>query len=256
MKRIRVIPALLIQKKGLVKSVRFKDHKYVGDPINAVKIFNEKEVDEIVVLDISATVEKRPPDIRQIREIASEAFMPLGYGGGITRLDEIRDLIAAGIEKVIINTAAFLNPDLIREASAYVGSQSVVVSIDAKKNLFGKYKVYVANGTKNTGLDPAEYAASMENAGAGELLVNSIDKDGTFEGYDTELITRISEAVRIPVVAIGGASSIDDFVLAVRHGASAVSAGSMFVFQRPHRAVLISYPSQAELKNKLFNQFS
>ncbi|HSZ86973.1 MAG TPA: AglZ/HisF2 family acetamidino modification protein [Puia sp.] len=254
MKRIRVIPALLIQKKGLVKSVQFKDHKYVGDPINAVKIFNEKEVDEIVILDISATSENRPPDIKQIQEIASEAFMPLGYGGGITKLEEIKTLISAGVEKVIINTAAFYHPELITEAAKYVGSQSIVVSIDVKKNFFGKYKVHVNNGTKNAGIDPVEYAKKMEKAGAGELLLNSIEKDGTFGGYDISLIELISSAVNIPVVAIGGAASVNDFALAVKHGASAVSAGSMFVFQRPHRAVLISYPSQKELKEKLFEQ--
>jgi cyclase len=254
MKRIRVIPALLIQKKGLVKSIQFKDHKYVGDPINAVKIFNEKEVDEIVVLDISATDEKRPPDINQIREIASEAFMPLGYGGGITTLEEIKTLISAGVEKVILNTAAFYHPELITEAAKYAGSQSIVVSIDVKKNFFGKYKLHINNGTKNAGIDPVEYAKKMEGAGAGELLLNSIEKDGTFDGYDISLIELISSAVNIPVVAIGGAASVNDFALAVQHGASAVSAGSMFVFQRPHRAVLISYPSQKELKEKLFEQ--
>lgn len=256
MKRVRVIPALLIQKKGLVKSIQFKDHKYVGDPINAVKIFNEKEVDEIVVLDISATAEKRPPDIKQIQEIASEAFMPLGYGGGITTLDEIKKLISAGVEKVILNTAAFYHPELITEAAKYAGSQSIVVSIDVKKNFFGKYKVHINNGTKNTGIDPIEYAKKMEKARAGELLLNSIEKDGTFGGYDISLIELISSAVNIPVVAIGGAASVNDFALAVQHGASAVSAGSMFVFQRPHRAVLISYPSQKELKEKLFEQLT
>jgi len=254
MKRVRVIPALLIQKGGLVKSIRFKDHKYVGDPINAVKIFNEKEVDEIVILDISATAENRPPNIAQIKEIAGEAFMPLAYGGGITRLEEIRDLISAGVEKVVMNTSAFNNPDLISEGARYIGSQSMVVSIDVKKNIWGKYKVFVQNGSRNTGLDPVEYARQMESAGAGELILNSIEKDGTFGGYDTELIRLVSSSVNIPVVAIGGASNVDDFAQAVRHGASAVAAGSMFVFQGPHRAVLISYPSQPDLKEKLYSR--
>jgi cyclase len=254
MKRIRVIPALLIQDSGLVKSIKFKAHKYVGDPINAVKIFNEKEVDEIVILDISATAEKKAPNIPAIKEIASEAFMPLGYGGGITKLDEIKELITAGVEKVILNTSAFENPKLVSEAAKYVGSQSVVVSIDVKKNVWGKYKVFVRNGTKNTDIDPAQYARQMEQAGAGELLLNAIDRDGTFTGYDTDLIKLISSAVAIPVVAVGGAASVDDFAKAVKSGASAVSAGSMFVFHRPHRAVLISYPSQKELKEKLFSQ--
>jgi imidazole glycerol-phosphate synthase subunit HisF len=252
MRRIRVIPTLLLHKGGLYKSVKFKDLKYVGDPINAVKIFNEKEVDEIVILDISATAEKRPPNIQQIKELAGEAFMPLGYGGGITKLQEITDLIKAGVEKIVLNTAAFTNPKLISDGAKYTGSQSIVVSVDAKKNMWGRYKVYVQNGTKNTNLDPVDYARQMEGAGAGELLLNAIDKDGTFEGYDVELLEKVCSNVNIPVVAIGGAATISDFADAVQHGASAVSAGSMFVFQRPHRAVLISYPTQRELKEKLF----
>jgi cyclase len=256
MRRVRVIPSLLIQKGGLVKSIRFKEHKYVGDPINAVKIFNEKEVDEIVILDISATAEKRAPNVKQIREIASEAFMPMGYGGGITRLEEIRELIAAGVEKVILNASAFSNPQLLTDAAKYVGSQSVVASIDVKKNLWGKYRVSLANGSKTTSLDPVSFARDMEKAGAGEILLNSIDRDGSFEGYDLELIRQVSAAVGIPVVALGGAGSVEDFQQAVASGASAVAAGSLFVFQRPHRAVLISYPSQVELKEKLFNKIA
>lgn len=237
-----------------MKSVKFKNHKYVGDPINAVKIFNEKEVDELVILDISATAERRPPAMVQIKEIAGEAFMPLGYGGGITRLQEIKDLIGAGVEKVIINTAAFKNPAFLREGASYVGSQSIVVSIDVKKNIWGKYKVFIQNGSINTGRDPIEYAREVERSGAGEILLNSIFHDGMFSGYDLELIKSVSNAVGIPLVASGGASSMSDFVLAVEQGASAVAAGSMFVFQRPHRAVLISYPSQQELKEKIFSR--
>lgn len=252
MRRVRVIPALLIEKGGLVKSIKFKDRKYIGDPINAVKIFNEKEVDEIVILDISATAEKRGPDLEQIRELASEAFMPMGYGGGVTKLQEIRDLITAGIEKVIINTAAYKNPLLISEGAKFIGSQSIVVSVDVKKNIWGKHKVYVENGSKNTGLDPVSFAKQMEDAGAGELLVNAIDKDGTFEGYDIDLISLISSAVHIPVVALGGAGSLEDFSAGVKAGASAVAAGSFFVYKRPHRAVLISYPNQQDLISKVF----
>lgn len=252
MKRVRVIPALLIQKGGLVKSVQFKNHKYVGDPINAVKIFNEKEVDELVILDISATAEKRPPNIHQVKEIASEAFMPLGYGGGITKLEEIRELITAGVEKVILNTSAYNNPGLVSEGAKFVGSQSIVVSIDVKKDFWGKYKVCIQNASKKTSLDPVTFARQMEDAGAGEILLNSVDRDGTFSGYDTELIKMVSESIDIPVVAIGGAGSTDDLARAVQNGASAVAAGSLFVLQRPHRAVLISYPAQAELKEKVF----
>lgn len=248
MKRVRVIPALLIRNGGLVKSVKFKDHKYVGDPINAVKIFNDKEVDEILILDISATAEKRGPNMQQIRDIAGEAFMPLGYGGGITTLEEIRELVSSGVEKAVLNTSAFDNPELVRKAADYIGSQSIVVSIDVKKNFLGKYKVFVNNGSRNTGLDPVDFARQMEAAGAGELLLNSIDRDGTFSGFDTALIETVARQVNIPVVAVGGASSVQNLAEAIHHGASAVSAGSFFVFQRPHRAVLISYPSQKELR--------
>jgi len=211
-------------------------------------------VDEIVILDISATAEKRAPNMQQIREIAGEAFIPLAYGGGVTRLEEIRELIASGVEKVILNTSAFTSPQLVSEGAAYVGSQSIVVSMDVKKNLWGKYKAFVQNGSFSTGLDPVAYARQMEEAGAGELILNSIERDGTFDGYDTELIRAVSSAVNIPVVALGGASSVDDLVKAVEHGASAAAAGSMFVLQRPHKAVLISYPSQAELREKLYSK--
>lgn len=254
MKRIRVIPVLLLQKDGLVKSVKFRNYKYVGDPINAVKIFNEKEVDEIAIIDIAATAENRGPDIKKIIEITGEAFIPLAYGGGISTIEQVKELINNGVEKVIINYNAFTNPSLITQAAEIVGSQSVVVSIDVKKNLFGKYKVYVLNGKKNTGEDPVSFARKMEAAGAGEIIINSIDRDGTFEGYDLTLIENIAKAVTIPVVALGGVSSVDDFFSAAKHGASAVAAGSFFVFQRPHRAVLISYPDQEELKTKVFKR--
>src|ERR1700752_3497521 len=173
MKRVRVMPVLLLQKGGLVKSVKFKEHKYVGDPINAVKIFNEKEVDEIVVLDISATAEKRQPNMPQIKDIASEAFMPLAYGGGITTLNEIKELITCGVEKVVLNTSAYKNPELISEGAKWVGTQSIVVSIDVKKNLWGKYKVYVQNGSKAIEDDVLAYARRAEAAGAGEIFLNS-----------------------------------------------------------------------------------
>jgi cyclase len=253
LRRIRVIPVLLIQDGGLVKSIQFQKHQYVGDPINAVKIFNEKEVDEIVILDISASAENRPPDIAEIAEIASEAFMPLAYGGGITKLEEIQKILFEGAEKVVLNTSAIDRPALIGEAARQFGSQSVVASIDVKKNWRGKYRVYRDNGRKKTGLDPVTFARQMESEGAGELFLNSIDRDGTFEGFDIDLIRQITEAVHIPVIACGGAAEISDFRKAVLEGgASAVAAGSFFVFQRPHRAVLISYPRQEELKNDLF----
>jgi cyclase len=251
-RRVRVIPVLLLHKGGLIKSVKFKDYKYVGDPINAVKIFNEKEVDEIAVIDIDAGRDKREPDIRRITEIAGEAFMPMAYGGGITDIEQIKEIFYNGIEKVILNRSAVQNPSLITAAAKLFGSQSIVVSIDVKKHFLKGIRVYANNGKTNTGRTPVEFAKEMENAGAGEILLNSIDRDGTYTGYDLPLIEAVSRSVQIPVIAMGGASDIDDFRSAVEHGASAVAAGSMFVFRRPHNAVLISYPTQQELKHKLY----
>jgi imidazole glycerol-phosphate synthase subunit HisF len=252
LKRIRVIPALLIHDRGLVKSIKFKDYKYVGDPINAVRIFNEKEVDELAIIDIDASRENREPDVSKMEEIVSEAFMPIAYGGGITTIDQVKKILAVGVEKVIMNRSAVKNPSLITDVARQFGSQSAVVSIDYKKNFFGKYCVYIENGKTNTGLDPLAFAKQMEEAGAGEILLNSIERDGSFSGYDLDMIEKIAHLVNIPMIAIGGASSLSDFKQAVQHGASAVSAGSLFVFQLPHRAVLISYPSQQELETQVY----
>lgn len=254
MKRIRVIPVLLVHNNNLVKSVNFKNYRYIGDPINAVKIFNEKEVDELALIDISATKEKRPPNIQQIQEIAGEAFMPLSYGGGVTNINQVQQILFSGIEKVIINKAAITIPNLISEIAERFGSQSIVASIDIKKNIWGKYKVYTDNGKKNSDWDPVEFAIHCQKKGAGEILLNSIDHDGTYTGYDLELIKKVTSSVSIPVIACGGAGSLTDFSNAVLQGhASAVAAGSIFVFQRPHNAVLLSYPSIKELKTKLYN---
>lgn len=241
--RIRVIPSLLIHKGGLVKSVQFKNYKYVGDPINAVKIFNEKEVDEIALIDIDATRENRPPNIQAISEIASEAFMPMSYGGGVTTFEQAKSILLNGFEKVVINKSLHTNLNLVTQIANVTGSQSVVASIDVKKNLFGNYKVFIDNGKTNTGLSPIEFAKKMEEAGAGEIILNNIDRDGTYKGYDIELLNKVTKSLKIPVVICGGASSENDFHLAIQNGASAVAAGSMFVFQRPHQAVLISYPT-------------
>jgi cyclase len=257
MRRIRVIPVLLIQNGGLVKSIKFKNHKYVGDPINAVKIFNEKEVDEIVILDISATKEKRKPNIAQISDIAGEAFMPLSYGGGITTLEEVKEILYQGAEKVILNTSALDRMVLITQIAEQFGSQSAVVSIDVKKDWLGNYKVYKNNGSKRTSLTPVDFAKQVEAAGAGEIILTSIDRDGTYEGFDIDLIKQVTEAVNIPVVACGGASELNDFTKAIcEGGASAVAAGSFFVFQKPLRAVLINYPSQLKLKNEVYNKLN
>jgi imidazole glycerol-phosphate synthase subunit HisF len=246
--RTRVIPCLLLRDRGLVKTVKFKHPKYVGDPINAVKIFNEKEVDELFFLDITATAENRKPPFKLISQIASECFMPFGYGGGIRDLDAIKDLFSLGVEKVAINSYAVEKSSFIRDAADLFGSQSIVVSIDVKKNLFGKYRVYTHGGRRSTSFDPVNFAMQMEQVGAGEIFLNSIDRDGTMQGYDLDLIRRVAEAVTIPVVACGGAGKVDDLRDAIKKaGASAVSAGSMFVFKGKHRAVLINFPTAEEL---------
>jgi imidazole glycerol-phosphate synthase subunit HisF len=247
--RTRVIPCLLLKNSGLVKTIKYHDPTYLGDAINVVRIFNDKEVDELILLDITATVEQRKPRMKIISEIAEECFMPLGYGGGIRNLEEIREILALGVEKVIVNSYAVENPVFIRMAADIVGSQSVVVAIDVKKNRRGHCEVFTHSGQKRTGIDPVTHAKEMERMGAGELILTSIDRDGTMQGYDIELIREVSTAVHIPVVACGGCASINDLVDAVtKGGASAAAAGSIFVFQGRHRAVLISYPAPVELK--------
>lgn len=253
MPRIRVIPTLLLDKIKLVKTVQFKNPTYVGDPINAVKIFNEKEVDELILLDISATAEKRKPNIEFISKIASECFMPLCYGGGIKNIDEVKELLNMGVEKIVINTSTIENPSLITETAKLFGSQSAVVSLDVKKNFFGKYQVYTNGGKQNTKFSPVEFAMEMEQRGAGEIVLNSIDRDGTYKGYDVELIRQVAHTINIPLIASGGARNVDDFADAIKCGASAVTAGSMFVFHGKHRAVLINFPSQEEFKKKLYS---
>jgi imidazole glycerol-phosphate synthase subunit HisF len=246
----RVIPVLLLKGAGLAKGIQFKQHRYVGDPINAVKIFNEKEVDELVFYDISATSENRAPNYEVIRNIASEAFMPLAYGGGISDVRQIEKLFNLGIEKVIINSAAYKNPDLVREASSLAGSQSIIAAIDYRTNIFGNSEVYIRNGTVKIGNSPTDYALHIQELGAGEIILCSIDREGTGRGYDLDQIRRVSSKVDIPVVAVGGAGSLDHFAEAViSAGASAVAAGDMFVFHGKHRAVLITYPGYEQLKS-------
>jgi cyclase len=249
MLNIRVIPCLLLRNGGLVKSVKFKDHRYVGDPINAVRIFNDKEVDELVFLDIAARASNSGPDFELLEDIATEAFMPFGYGGGIRDINDVRRLYSLGVEKVILNTVAYKTPDLVTRAADVAGSSGVVVSIDVKKNLFGGYAVVTRCGAENTSIHPVEYARKMESLGAGEILLNAIHRDGTMVGYDLDLVKQVAHAVSIPVVAVGGAGNIAHFKDAVGAGASAVGAGSMFVFHGKHRAVLITYPSYSEIKD-------
>ncbi len=253
MLRARVIPCLLLRDGGLVKTVKFADAKYVGDPINAVRIFNDKEVDELAFLDIGATPAGRGPNFELIADIASEAFMPFGYGGGITTLEQVRRLFGIGVEKIILNTAAATSPQLVSEAAALAGSSSVVASIDARRNWRGKYSVLVRGGRTDIMRDPVEHAREMERRGAGEILLNAIHRDGTMEGYDLELVQAVAGSIGIPVVAVGGAGQLGHFSEAVHSGASAVGAGSLFVFHGKHRAVLITYPEYAELE-RLFGE--
>ena len=245
MKRIRIIPVLLLIKEGLYKTVKFSKPSYIGDPINAVKIFNEKEADELVLLDITASREKRSPNYSKIAEIAGEAFMPMAYGGGIQSFDDAKKVFDAGYEKIVINTAAYENPSLIDQVASVYGAQSVVVSIDAKRNWLGKYEVYSNDGTKKIACSPEQVAVAAEKYGAGEILINAIHRDGTWDGFDIQLIQKVSTAVSVPVIACGGATSLSDFHKAVTEGgASAVAAGSMFVYQKKGMGVLISFPSE------------
>lgn len=243
MRRIRIIPVLLLSNSGLYKTVKFKNPNYVGDPINAVKIFNEKEADELLLLDFTASVEKRGIDYSKISEIAGEAFMPMAYGGGIKSLEDAKKVFDSGYEKIVLNSILFTDTSIINKVGAIYGAQSVVASIDFKKNLFGKPKVYSHSGTKSTGKSPIEWAKELEAEGVGEIILHNIDKDGTWDGFALELITEVSSAIHIPVIACGGAGSIDDFKKAVSAGASAVAAGSMFVYQKRGMGVLISFPA-------------
>ena len=252
----RVIPTLLLRGAGLVKTEKFARPVYLGDPINVIRIFNDKEVDELVLLDITATVEGRPPNFKLLTEVASECFMPFGYGGGVSTVEQIGDLLALGIEKVVLNSAAAAQPGLVRKATDHFGSSTIVVSIDVKRSFLRGHRVVTRSGTMNTGKDPVTYAREMEGLGVGEILLTSIDREGTMQGYDLDLIRSVTEAVNIPVVASGGAKSIADFRKAVVDGgASAAAAGSMFVFQGPHRGVLISFPRRHDLE-ELFGETS
>ena len=245
----RVMPCLLLSGARLVKTVRFQDPKYVGDPRNAVKIFNEKEVDELVVLDIDATPERTGPRFELIREIVSEAFMPVAYGGGIRTLEDARAMFKLGVEKVILCSSALDNPGLVGELAEEAGGQSVLVCLDVKRGPCGQGELHSHGGRINTHRDPVAFALEMEARGAGELVLNAIDRDGTMTGFDLELIRQVSAAVSIPVIACGGAGKVADFADAVAGGASAVAAGSLFVFHGRNRAVLISYPGQAVLRS-------
>lgn len=249
MLKTRIIPCLLLKQKGLVKTVKFDKPRYVGDPINAIKIYNEKEAHELVFLDITATKEKRVPTSELVTQISDECLMPLAVGGGIRTMEDVQRLLKAGAEKVVLNTIAVEDPNFVKKAADAFGNQSITVSIDAKKSFFGKYEVFTNSGTRNTKLNPVEFAKEMEQKGAGEIFINSINLDGTREGYDLKLIKMVSDSVTIPVIACGGAGNIEDFGKAVHEGgASAVAAGSMFVFHGRRQAVLINFPNKDEIR--------
>ena len=250
--KTRVIPVLLLRGKGLVKTVKFKDPKYIGDPINSVRIFNEKEVDELVFLDISATPEGRGPDFEMLEDIAGEAFMPMAYGGGLTTMEQIRTVFSLGFEKVIVNAVGYENPAVVKEAVSVYGAQSIVACVDVRRTLLGRHELRTHSAKVRRQVSLQDHLADLTALGVGEVLVNSIDRDGTQSGYDLELVKAVSSQVTVPVIACGGAGSIDDFVAAVNEGgASAVAAGSLFVFVGPHRAVLINYPERRVLEDRM-----
>ena len=254
MLRPRIIPCLLIHKNGLVKSIKFKDYKYVGDPINAVKIFNEKEVDEIIIVDIDATKNSREPNYKLIEKLAYECRMPLCYGGGVKTAKQAQRIFALGVEKISISSIAIESPEIITEMANLVGNQSVVVILDVKKKLFGGYEIYTHNGTKKTSIDPIKFVKKIEDLGAGEIVINSIDNDGTMKGYDLNLINSVREEISLPLTVLGGAGSINDIEKVIsKHGIIGVAAGSQFVFKGKYRAVLINYLTANEKLNLINN---
>lgn len=257
MLRSRIIPCLLVHKKGLVKTVNFKDPKYVGDPINAVKIFNEKEVDELMVLDIDATVENRGPNFEMIRNLAQECRMPFCYGGGVTTVEQAKRIIELGAEKVALSTSAVKNPLLLSEIGKAVGSQSVVVVIDVRKKGIlsgGGYDVYIKNGKEKTGIKLKEFIQELNKIGVGEIVINSIDKDGTLSGYDLPLVSTIRELTDFPMTVLGGAGNLEDIKsLISKFKIIGAAAGSLFVFKGKYKAVLINYPNREE-KSRLFKE--
>ena len=252
MLRTRVIPILLLRNESLVKTVRFGAFSYVGDPCNTVRIFNELEVDELLFLDITATPEKRTPNFKLLSGIANECFMPSSYGGGIQSFEDAKQIFDIGFEKVAINSHTIKNPRLVSEVAEQFGSQSVVVSIDVKKNVWGKYQVYSCSGKVNSKRTPVEWAKELESLGAGEILLTSIDREGTWEGFDLQLVRSVSESVNVPVIAHGGAGTLDHIGTVVKKaGASAVALGSMVVFQKKGMGVLVNFPSPELLAQHL-----
>jgi cyclase len=256
MLRPRIIPCLLVRNKGLVKTVKFSEPKYIGDPINAVKIFNEKRVDELIVLDISATTNNTSPDFKMIEHLAAESQMPLCYGGGITNTTQAKTIVSLGVEKVALSTAILDRPRLVTQLADEIGSQSVVAILDVKRRLLSKkYEIWSNNGRVNTGKCPVEFSKILQECGVGEIVINSIDNDGVMKGYDLALVKKIHEQITVPMTILGGAGALDDIVNLINNfGTIGAAAGSLFVFKGPYKAVLINYPSFEE-KDKLMTAF-
>lgn len=250
MLRPRIIPCLLVHNKGLVKTVNFKNPKYIGDPINTVRIFNEKEVDELAIFDIDASVLNKEPDLEMLKKIANQSRMPICYGGGVKTVEMAQKIFALGIEKIAISSAAISNSKLLPEIAKRVGNQSLIVVLDVKKKLFGGYEIFTNNGKVSTGLDPVEYSKYLENLGVGEIIINSIDQDGCMNGFDVKLIDKIISGISIPLTILGGAGSIFDIENIIkRYGLVGIGCGSLFVFKGPYKAVLINYPTMKEKAN-------
>lgn len=250
MLRPRIIPSLLIQDSGLVKTVNFKNPKYVGDPINAVKIFNEKEVDELAIFDIDATCKGLEPNYSLIERIANQSRMPLCYGGGVKTVEQAQKIFGLGIEKIALSSAVLQNPKLITDIADRVGAQSVIVVLDVKKKLLGGYEVYTHNGKKSTGINPFKFIEQAQELGAGEIIINSIDQDGVMKGFDHNLIDKSREKTTLPMTVLGGAGNLEDIKKVIdKHKIIGVAAGSLFVFKGVYKAVLINYPNKSEKEN-------
>ena len=252
MLKTRVIPCLQLNGESLVKTVRFQKPQYIGDPINTVRIFNELEVDELCFLDIRASIENRAPVIEILQHISDECFMPLSYGGGVKDFETARKILSIGFEKIILNTQAYRQPTFITQLSQHFGAQAVVASIDVKKNIWGKYVVCIKDGTEKIEEDVVTWAQTLESAGAGEVLLTSMDREGTWSGFDIDLVKKVSEAVSVPVIANGGAGSIEHIEEVIKKGhASAVCLGSMVVYQQKGMGVLVNFPDKERLEGVL-----
>jgi len=251
MLRTRIIPVLLLRNESLVKTVRFGKFTYVGDPCNTVRIFNELEVDELLFLDITATTERRSPNLKVLADIANECFMPLGYGGGVCTFESAKAIFEIGFEKVAINSFALENPKFITQLAEHFGNQAVIASIDVKKDVFGRYRVQTNNGKRSTMRNPVEWAQELEELGAGEILLTSIEREGTWQGFDVEFVKKVTNSVSIPVIAHGGAGNVNHIGEVVKEGgASAVALGSMVVFQKKGMGVLVNFPSKSNLEKE------